>query len=427
MNFAWFTVAQCGIREFDAKTLIKKNILPVSGRKIIRNNRMVFVTAQTNLGKLAGKNKWLKNEKLVVKPDQLFGKRGKNNLILLDASFKDVKKFIKSHMGKEVTISGIKGKLEYFLIEPYVPHTEEYYVAIRTKRDCDEILFSINGGVEIEKNWRNVSSLRVPILDSLKRPALEAKFGKSLPQAQRQIALDFIESLYKVFTSLNFAYLEINPFTVKNREVIPLDVVARLDDTAAYECKAKWNSADFPVPFGRKFSKEEKDVKEMDENSGSSMKLTILNPDGKIWSMVAGGGASVIYADTVCDLGFGNELANYGEYSGNPTEEETYQYAKTILDLMTHKKNPEGKYLFIGGGIANFTDVSKTFGGIIRALKKYAKKLRKHNVTIYVRRGGPNYAKGLEKIKQAGNELNLKIQVFGPETHMTKIVSMALE
>ena len=32
--------------------------------------------------------------------------------------------------------------------------------------------------------------------------------------------------------------------------------------------------------------------------------------------MVAGGGASVIYSDTICDLGGADELANYGEYSG---------------------------------------------------------------------------------------------------------------
>lgn len=33
--------------------------------------------------------------------------------------------------------------------------------------------------------------------------------------------------------------------------------------------------------------------------------------------MVAGGGASVIYSDTICDLGGARELANYGEYSGS--------------------------------------------------------------------------------------------------------------
>ena len=37
------------------------------------------------------------------------------------------------------------------------------------------------------------------------------------------------------------------------------------------------------------------------------MKLSILNPKGRVWTMVAGGGASVIYADTVGDLGFAEE------------------------------------------------------------------------------------------------------------------------
>ncbi len=48
--------------------------------------------------------------------------------------------------------------------------------------------------------------------------------------------------------------------------------------------------------------------------------------------MVAGGGASVIYADTVGDLGLARELGNYAEYSGAPNAAETYAYAKTLLD-----------------------------------------------------------------------------------------------
>ena len=59
--------------------------------------------------------------------------------------------------------------------------------------------------------------------------------------------------------------------------------------------------------------------------------------------MVAGGGASVIYSDTICELGGASELANYGEYSGAPSEQQTYEYAKTILGLMTKEKHPDGK------------------------------------------------------------------------------------
>ncbi len=48
-------------------------------------------------------------------------------------------------------------------------------------------------------------------------------------------------------------------------------------------------------------------------------------------------------SDTICDLGGVNELANYGEYSGAPSEQQTYDYAKTILSLMTREKHPDGR------------------------------------------------------------------------------------
>ena len=69
----------------------------------------------------------------------------------------------------------------------------------------------------------------------------------------------------------------------------------------------------------------------------------------------------IYFSDTICDLGGASELANYGEYSGAPSEQQTYDYARTILDLMTKKKREDGKVLIIGGGIANFTNVAATF------------------------------------------------------------------
>lgn len=61
-------------------------------------------------------------------------------------------------------------------------------------------------------------------------------------------------------------------------------------------------------------------------------------------------------------MGGASELANYGEYSGDPSETLTYEYAKTILGVMTEgEPNPNGKVLIIGGSIANFTNVAATF------------------------------------------------------------------
>ncbi|MFT5171187.1 MAG: ATP-citrate lyase beta-subunit, partial [Candidatus Marinamargulisbacteria bacterium] len=161
--------------------------------------------------------------------------------------------------------------------------------------------------------------------------------------------------------------------------------------------------------------------------SGASLKLTILNPKGRLWTLVAGGGASVVYADTIADSWGASELANYGEYSGNPSTEETYLYTKTILDLMTREKQADNqsKVLIIGGAIANFTDVSKTFDGIIKAFEEYAPKMRKIGINIFVRRGGPNYEIGLKKIHQTAMALDLPIDVHGPKTHLTDIVRLA--
>lgn len=113
---------------------------------------------------------------------------------------------------------------------------------------------------------------------------------------------------------------------------------------------------------------------------------------------MAGGGASVIYADTIVDLGGVEELANYGEYSGGPNEIQTYEYAKTVIDLMCRHPHPEGKVLIIGGGIANFTNVADTFKGIMRALREAKLRLQENNTMIFVRRGGPNHLEGLRQV-----------------------------
>ena len=82
--------------------------------------------------------------------------------------------------------------------------------------------------------------------------------------------------------------------------------------------------------------------------------------------------------------------------------------------------------LIIGGGIANFTDVASTFAGIINVLTQYKTELRECKCIIRVRRGGPNYQMGLKLMRECGEKCALDMKVFGPETHITAIVSMAL-
>jgi len=425
-------MAQKGIREFDAKRLLAKavNERQLTGGELRFEDRLVLVTPETDLAGLTAQHPWLKEIKLVCKPDQLFGKRGKNNLLFVNKSFDEVAAWIGERMGKEVTIEGAGGQttgtLTHFLIEPFVPHEAEYYLAFTAGHEADKIHFSTQGGVDIESVWDTVVTVKVPVLGELSRDEF---LGQVSDLPDREQIADLVEVLYQIYVDYHFTYLEFNPITFADGKLVPLDCVAKLDDTAAFQCAEKWGKMDFPKGFGSAATPEEAYIAGLDEKTGASLKLTVLNADGRVWPMVAGGGASVIYADTVVDLGFAEELACYGEYSGNPTTELTNEYAKTLLDLMTRKPDPQGreKYLLIGGGIANFTDVAKTFTGIIQALKAYKDKLHENKVKIFVRRGGPNYKEGLENIRRACEEIGIPVEVFGPETHMTRIVSMALK
>jgi ATP citrate (pro-S)-lyase len=433
-------VAHKAIREADGKRMLARLFKDYSNGKIEISDKIVSVQPGTDMAKLPTQYKWLTTQKLVVKPDQLIKRRGKNKLVLVGATYEQAKAWI-AEKSKAPTIvygkfdangkpidKGTVGQLTNFIIEPLVPHkdSDECYVAMVPNPDGDEIMFYHEGGVNVGDVDAKASRMQVPIGSFPTAKEIEKKLLTKLPAERKKLVADFIEALFKFYADLNFTYLEINPVVVTKDTVVPLDLAAKLDSTAEFESGEKWGKIDFPAPFGRTLTKEEEFVADLDSKTGASLKLTVLNPDGRVWTMVAGGGASVIYADTITDLGFMSEMANYGEYSGDPNEEFTYLYAKTILDLMTRKPNPKGKFLLIGGGIANFTDVANTFKGIIRALKEYQKQLVENKVKIYVRRGGPNYQQGLAQMRELGEKLGVPIEVYGPETHMTKIVSMAL-
>lgn len=417
-------MAQRGIREYDAKRLLAR-ILPEYLKDFSYRGELALVGPETDLEELEAREPWMKTSRLVVKPDQLFGKRGKHGLVVLDATWPEAEKYLRENMGAEVTVGGIAGRLTHFLIEPFIPHEEEFYAAISSDGDGDNIFFSLQGGVYVEENWDKVIRWHVDVLKGI--DGLDIKSGLPESLGEKRPAIEsFLRSLWRFYSETGFAYLEINPFTFHRGSIMPLDMVAKLDDAEEYWQRKRWTGLAFPEPFGRTLSKEELFIKDIDSKTGASLKLTILNPEGRVWTMVAGGGASVIYADTICDLGFAAEMANYGEYSGDPNTEETYYYTRTILDLMTRKKDSRGKVLLIGGAIANFTDVAKTFKGVVMALEEYQEKLQEAGVKIYVRRGGPNYEQGLKLMRSLGDRLGVPIEVYGPETHMTRIVPLAL-
>jgi len=444
-------MAQKAIREYDAKSILARH-----WDKYFPNFTYAYETVMVKSGaelkKVAKIHSWLKEKPLVAKPDMLFGKRGKNGLVLFkdqkpgDVSLEKAIEWIdeKSSKKQEVYFSfdgdTPKGEpsvdmLTHFIVEPFTPHSqeEEYYISATCVGDDDMLYMSAEGGMEVEDGWdEKVTEVAFKINES--EEEIEAKIRANVPadvaEGDKENFAEFAIGFFKAYRELNFAYLEINPFVMQGRKIELLDMVAKLDDTAGFMMRDEWGDVPYPTPFGMETkSPEEEAIEEADSKTGASLKLTILKPEARIWTMVAGGGASVVYADTIADFAGINDLANYGEYSGGPTTGETKFYAETIFDLMTREPDPQGrgKVLIIGGAIANFTDVAKTFTGIIQAFENYQDKLKAVGTKIYVRRGGPNYEKGLKDIKEAADRMGLYIEVYGPETHVTDIVRMALE
>jgi len=415
------------ISEASGKRLLNEHLGSKSGAA---QARFVSFHEGDDWNQLEVENTWLKTEKLVVKPDQLIKRRGKLGLIKVNTDFQSVKAWVSEKNSTEQKIGKATGKLRKFIVEPFLPHKqqEEAYVCIYSQREKDIILFHHEGGVDIGNVDSKASKINIVVQDKMEvsvddiKSSLLTKFA-----GDKDLVARFIQTLYKQYVDLYFTYLEINPLVITGGKVYVLDLAAKLDATADFACRAKWGDIEYPPPFGRDAYPEEAYIADIDAKTGASLKLTILNAKGRIWTMVAGGGASVIYSDTICALGGAEELANYGEYSGAPSEQQTYDYAKTLLSLMTREAHSQGKILIIGGGIANFTNVAATFKGIVRALEEYQTLIRNQNVKIFVRRAGPNYQEGLRIMRDVGQNLEIPLYVFGPETHMTAIVAMALD
>ena len=347
------------------------------------------------------------DKKYVVKVDQGVKGRFKKGLVLLDISSDKVDEAVNSLAAKGYV---------YFIIEPQTDHesTDEKYLSISYDKGVTTLNYSASGGIDIEDNASTITSI---ILDS------STDFGKvctDIGFTEKQL-----KALLNVFSRDFMTLLEINPYLEASDGLLFLDLAIEIDDAGGYFVN-DWSQDDFRRSSSKKLTDQEKTVREIDENSPASLKLEVLNPDGSIFLLLSGGGASVVVADEVHNLGLGKELANYGEYSGNPNTEETYLYTKALLELLIASK-AKHKVLFIGGAVANFTDIANTFTGIIRAFDDMHEELAIQKVKVFVRRGGPRQEIGLSKIKASLESYGLLGAVYDPSTPLTKVVAEAVE
>jgi ATP-citrate lyase beta-subunit len=374
----------------------------------------VVVTSVDELAKLGQANEWLKKSRLVVKAHEALGSRFKLGLVKVDLDLKGAEAAAKEMIGRQVgsiTVSQV-------IVSEMIPHKEEYYCAVKSTREGTDILVANCGGIEVESNWDRVKRLAVgvgqqPSGDAIEKLAKDAGFtGATLKKMA-----DFAGKMFTCFDSEDAQYLEVNPVVLREQdsELIALDAVTLLDGDAKFR-HPDWNFA-FAAEFGRAYSKHEMEVMAVDSKIKGSVKFIEI-PGGDTAMLPAGGGASVYYSDAV--VARGGKLANYAEYSGDPPDWAVEVLTDKVCSL------PGIKNIIVGGAIANFTDVKKTFGGIINGFRKAKAEGKLKDVKIWVRRGGPREKEGLDAMRALKDE-GFDINVFDRNTPLTDIVDKALQ
>jgi ATP-citrate lyase beta-subunit len=381
------------LSEYKSKLLISKKLkLPYVGWSIGVRSSIADITGY---------------DSYVVKVDQAIKGRFKKGLVLLDVKEKELSKAIaKLH----------RAGYDYFIVEPYLTYASdsERYLSLTHDRSGYHLSYSPLGGVEIESHPESIETVM-----------LDANTDWTALSEKTAISEAALQSLLELFADNHFVFLEINPYISSKDGLYILDAAVEVDDTGAY-FNPDWSESDIRSPNMAISTSFEKVIHALDAKSPASFNLSVLNPNGAIFLLLSGGGASVVVADEVFNRGYGEKLANYGEYSGNPTSHEAYIYTAEVLKLLLASSSPQ-KVLFIGGAVANFTDIASTFAGVIKAIAEYADQMRSQGVKIFVRRGGPRQEIGLAKMQSALEQYGLYGGVYDPTTSITGALDAALK
>ncbi len=372
----------------------------------------VVVSSADEFDQLAQANEWLQKSKLVVKAHEALGSRFKLGLVKVGLDLAGAKAAVREMLGKQVESITIRE----VIVSEAIDHSDEYYAAAKSVREGMELMVANCGGIEVEANWEKVKRIVVDIGEAPADAALAGlvKDAGFSGETAANMA-EFLKKLFACFDNEDAQYLEINP-VVQNAagELVALDAVTLLDGDAKFRHK-DWTFP-FAAEFGRAYTKNEEEVMAVDAKVKGSVKLIEI-PGGTIAMLPAGGGASVYYSDAV--VARGGKLANYAEYSGDPPDWAVEVLTEKVCSL------PGITNIIVGGAIANFTDVKKTFGGIINAFRKAKAEGKLDGVKIWVRRGGPNEKQGLAAMRALRDE-GFDIEVFDRTLPLTDIVDMAL-
>ena len=206
--------------------------------------------------------------------------------------------------------------------------------------------------------------------------ARKVAFGLGLEGKQVNAAVGFLKGLYKAFTELDAAMVEVNPLVVTGAgQLIALDAKMGFDDNAL---------------FRHKEVEELRDESEQDptETEAEKASLNYVKLDGNIGCMVNGAGLAMATMDIIKLEG--GEPANFLDVGGGATRERV----TTAFKLILSDPNVEGILVNIFGGIMRCDVIAE---GVIEAAREVSL-----HVPLVVRLEGTNVERGKQILAESG-------------------------
>ena len=328
----------------------------------------------------------------VVKVDVGIKKRGLQGLLRLNVAVAEI---------AEVAHALFSLGHNRCIVEPMSAHDsgDEKYLSINLTRDGAVVLQSDHGGIAVE----DAEAAALQTHDISRTETIAGSTTTSIPGVPLNDWLALMQQYH-------LSFLEINPYIITGDTCRLLDLAAEIDSTKANRLP-DWIQEH--ILYKKASSDAERAVLEQDARTQAALNLHTLNPNGAILTLFSGGGASLVGLDALVTADLSDQVINYSEYSGAPTRDETAAYVKNLLSVLFASTSDQ-KVILIAGGVANFTDVLQTFQGIVDAFGDDIETIKTQNISVVVRRGGPNQAAGLAHLRAFLESHHIAHEVHDP-------------
>ena len=366
------------IHEHQAKQILKKFGIEVPNG--------VFALSVEDL---INKAKQLKTDTYVLKAQIHAGGRGKAGGVKILNNIDELTIASKELLGKKLITpqTGPEGKeVKRLYVEESSSIEKEFYLSCLVDRASSKIAFisSDQGGMDIEEVAKNnpekIITTKLDISEEVSEIDCE-KIIKvfNLKENSKLAAISLIQSIYKMFLSIDASLIEINPLILtKDKKVVCLDAKINVDDNSLYR---------HPEIV------ELRDLNEEDptEIEASKYDLAYIKLDGNIGCMVNGAGLAMATMDII--KLYGKEPANFLDVGGGASKEKVSAALKIILS----DKNVKGILINIFGGIMKCDVLAQ---GVVDAAKEI-----KIKVPLVVRLAGTNFIGGKKILDNSGLKL----------------------